>query len=80
MSPKSLQLPNGHRTSSDCIRHAKVYPARSASLASVCAAFYEDEGLVYEGLVDLNRLVGTEAVEPGLQTPSQVRFELVPLP
>lgn len=80
MSPKSLQLPNGHRTSSDRIRHVKVYPARSSSRACVYLSIYEDEGLVFEGLVDLDRVVVTEAGELDMQALSRTRFELVQLP
>ena len=80
MSPKSLQLPNGRRTSSDRIRHVKVYPERSRSLTWVYLAIYEDEGLVFEGLVDLDRVVGGEARNDKLQALSQGRFELVQFP
>lgn len=80
MSPKSLHLPNGHRTSSDRIRHVKVYPARSPSLECVYVEIYEDDGLVYEGLVDLNRVATAGAGETALRALSQGRFELLQLP
>lgn len=73
----TLLLPNGHRTSSDRIRHVKAFPARSPSLHHAYLAIYEDAGLVYEGLVDLNRVVAGEAGESPLRSLLQRRFELL---
>ena len=60
MPAKSLQLPNGHWTSSDQIRHVKVFPERSPSFECVFMEIYEDDGLVYAGLLDLGRVAATE--------------------
>jgi hypothetical protein len=80
VSPKPLHLPNGHRTRSDRIRHVKVHPERSRSLVCVYLAIFEDEGLVYEGFVDLDRVVIANAGEEKPQPLSQGLFELIQLP
>ena len=80
MSPKPLCLPNGHRTSSDRIRHVKVHPGRSPSLERVYLEIYEASGLVYEGLVDLDRVAPAEAGEPKSHARAEGRLELLKLP
>ncbi len=56
MRAKILDLPNGRRTNSDRIRRIEVDLGRSLSLQIMYLEIYEDEGLIYQGLVDLGRL------------------------
>lgn len=56
MTAKHLRLPNGHETTSDRITGVNVFPDRSLSETFVYVAVLEQEAIVYEGLVDLDRI------------------------
>jgi hypothetical protein len=63
---KILDLPNGHRTSSDRITRVVVYPERSLSLRHVHMEIWEAAGAVYSGIVDLDRIVAAECLPSAL--------------
>jgi len=60
MRAKILDLPNGQRIRSERIRNVKVFPERSPSFEVVYMEVYGAEGIVYSGLVDLQRVVAAE--------------------
>lgn len=81
MDPKSLQLPNGCRIDSDQVRHVRVFPERSRAFDCVYMEIYADDGLVYEGLVDLDRVVETQGGrEKALRAVFDNGFVPTPLP
>jgi len=60
MRAKILDLPNGDRIRSDRICNVKVFPNRSPSRGLVYMEIYGAGGMVYGGLVDLERVVAAE--------------------
>ena len=62
MRAKILDLPNGQRIRSERIRSVKVFPERSPSSGNVYMEIYEAEGMVFSGIVDLDRIVAAECL------------------
>ncbi|MET0941128.1 MAG: hypothetical protein ABWY13_07180 [Mesorhizobium sp.] len=54
--PKLLRFPNGREITSDMIRRLNVYPGISSSLMLPYVQVFGADGLIYEGLVDLDRI------------------------
>ena len=62
MRAKILDLPNGQRIRSERIQNVKVYPERSPSSGDVYMEIYDSEGLIYSGVVNLERIVAAECM------------------
>ncbi|TCD14128.1 hypothetical protein [Oricola cellulosilytica] len=56
MANKQLRFPNGYRTSSSNITRVKVFPERSLSWNRVYVVVIENDKIVYEGLVELDKI------------------------
>jgi hypothetical protein len=65
MRAKILDLPNGRKIRSERIRNVKVFPERSPSSGHVYMEIYEAEGIVFRGVVDLDRIVAAECLPMG---------------
>ena len=62
MRAKILDLPNGRQVRSESIRNVKVFPERSPSSGRLFMEIYGVEGIVYSGVIDLERVVAADCL------------------
>ena len=62
MRAKILDLPDGQQIRSERIRNVRVFPERSPSSGHVYMEIYAAEGIVYSGVIDLDRIVAAECL------------------
>jgi hypothetical protein len=60
MRRKILDFPNGSRINSEQISRVVIIPDRSPSFQYVYLEVYGNRGLIFEGLIDMERVVAAE--------------------